>query len=173
MLANLQEVADVLLFDWLASLDHTAVPRHNQSRGTHTCPQLLEQAMSELRSSLPCICGQTERRPLGPERGWRIRYTLRGMCVFVAFVAVCMAVEANWIWHRRLFVGDEEASHKIAGLPLAAHAEFHTAPGLLWLFGEKGYFVVDVLVEGTNLQSLTVGDRQRIERNSAVSGIIH
>jgi hypothetical protein len=73
--------------------------------------------------------------------------------VFVALVAVCLALNLNWIRQRR-----ESVRGKRAGPSTAIEiSEGVFAPGLLWLFGESG-------VEYINLQSPDESDAQEAQR---------
>lgn len=68
-----------------------------------------------------------------PIRRRRFRYSLRTIFVAMAVVAIFVAYHVNWIRQRREFLKIEDVwdfSGGFRGRP--------PAPGLLWMFGEKG-----------------------------------
>ncbi len=74
-----------------------------------------------------------------PKRRW-LRFSLRTM--FVVVTAVCLGLGYQWRWitqrHSMLQSGKLEVldDEELIGLGLPTTAR---APGILWLFGERGY----------------------------------
>lgn len=63
------------------------------------------------------------------------RYTMRTLFIVMTVLAVFIAYHANWIRQRRAVVYGKKWSFCVH-LPETVE---HKAPGLLWLFGERGY----------------------------------
>jgi hypothetical protein len=67
--------------------------------------------------------------PTPTRRRW-FRFSLRTMFVVVTVVAIFVAYHVNWIRQRHEFLKTEVATFPSQSRP--------SAPGLLWMFGEKG-----------------------------------
>jgi hypothetical protein len=74
-----------------------------------------------------------------PRRRW-LRFSLRTLFLLVTLVAVWLGWSLNWIRQRQYVVAHSsvETTSWETGEPV-------NAPGLLWLFGEPGYYDVRVL----------------------------
>ena len=98
-----------------------------------------------------------------PNRRW-FRFSLRTMFVMVTaggLLAGWLVYELNWIRQRHAFLAKNEAL-RLSRVGVGSTSESDLkAPGLLWLFGETGNFVV-VCVEGSSVDSLTEADLETI-----------
>lgn len=83
----------------------------------------------------------------------RFRYSLRTVFVILMACSVWLGYSANWVRQR---------NDVIAAYGLAKWAEDHkAAPGLLWLFGAKGYSKLIVVLDARDENWLT--DDQQLE----------
>ena len=85
-----------------------------------------------------------------PKRGWvRFAFSLRVPFVVVTVFAVWLAYELNWIRQRHEFLGTQSrlaAQHAWVRSNGTLLPKPVSAPGLLWLFGEKGEPAVEIII---------------------------
>ncbi len=83
--------------------------------------------------------------------------------MFIALVAVWLAWNLNWIRQRREFVHRLELDTSDI-LTLDRFDSVHSAPGLLWLFGEKGVQYILLQSESDFAEARRLFPEARIDR---------
>ncbi|HEY2840642.1 MAG TPA: hypothetical protein VGJ26_15910 [Pirellulales bacterium] len=88
-----------------------------------------------------------------PNRRW-LRFSLRTMFIVVTLIAAFVAYHMNWIRQRRaviegrlgedVYVQSWDPAEDPFNPPLAPKWRPPRGPGLLWLFGERGYANLDI-----------------------------
>ncbi len=80
-----------------------------------------------------------------PRRRW-FRFSLRTLFVVVTVLAVFIAYHVNWIHQRHEFieVAPERSGYVASRDPYLPNGEPQRPPGLLWIFGETGYFEISL-----------------------------
>lgn len=86
-----------------------------------------------------------------PAKPMKLRYTLRAILVAMTLLALWCAYSINWIRQRRAAIED----HLVFPIMFDGSEE-QEAPGLLWMFGEKGYhqLVVNGLDDGPEVNRM-------------------
>ena len=79
-----------------------------------------------------------------PKRRW-FSYSLRTMFAVVTVLCVWLGYELKWIRQRRAIVAAFPKWSALEGVPNIVMRQ-PDAPGLLWLFGERGYATVSLMV---------------------------
>ncbi|HEY2839127.1 MAG TPA: hypothetical protein VGJ26_08265, partial [Pirellulales bacterium] len=75
------------------------------------------------------------------------------MFVVVTLLALFVADNVTWISDRREFLAEEQANRTADGITVLGSPEEVRAPGLLWLFGERGLMNVEMGIEGLNIEN--------------------
>jgi hypothetical protein len=106
-----------------------------------------------------------------PKRRW-FRFSLRTLFAVVTVAAVGLAYEMNWIRQRHELIAqanasEESRSHSMWDMygTTMQPIEGNRAPGLLWLFGEKGVRRFTVPVSAPKPDKFNEEDRERILRS--------
>jgi hypothetical protein len=101
-----------------------------------------------------------------PKRRW-FRFSLRTLFVVVTISGIALgwvAYQLNWIRQRRELVHRTD----IEAL-MWADGDYPTAPGLMWLFGEQGYDIIEIIVDLPIDPTIDVPpDRERTETETAL-----
>jgi hypothetical protein len=88
-------------------------------------------------------------------RRW-FRFSLRTLLLLVAILAAFLAYHLQWIRSRQQRVNDPKLLFVVEN-----RQSFVRAPGLLWLFGEQGWALIEVEVEGPTLAQLSDADLRK------------
>ncbi len=80
-----------------------------------------------------------------PKRRW-FAYSLRTLFVVVTVFGVWLGYELNWIRQRHEFLVAQESLSNSIGITGKSVARDATAPGMLWLLGEKGVSAMGVII---------------------------
>ena len=85
------------------------------------------------------------------------------MLVTVTILAAFVAYHVNWIRERHRLLSDANRAKLAKRIPTSVFSsEAMRAPGLLWLFGESGWSVVTVVLDGPSDNELTEADLRRV-----------
>ncbi len=96
-----------------------------------------------------------------PKRRW-FRYSLRTLFVVVTVFGCWLGYELNWIRQRHELLAEQSAI--IQQLKLPPMPYFIVEPhGMLWLFGEEGRGIVDLVLDGRD-QNRSPNTENELER---------
>jgi len=107
---------------------------------------------------------EAEAIPVPRKRRWS--FSLRTLFVLVTLTCCWMGYQLNWIRQRHAFLAEQTAilnAHNFER-PSADSIEYCDAPGLLWVFGERGRADVYVWVDVGPDTPLTASDLERVAR---------
>jgi hypothetical protein len=83
------------------------------------------------------------------------------MFVVVTVFAAYIGYYVNWIHQRHAFLAEEEEAREAASFGGDQPIQQSPPPSVLWLFGETGWEVVRVVVQGCDETKLTNDDIRR------------
>lgn len=100
--------------------------------------------------------------PTSPRRRW-FQFNLRRPFVVLTIFAAFMAYQINWIHQRRQFLAEQDRKYTARYYPwVLDDAEVdessRLAPGILWLFGERGLGELQVMVDAPDSDHLSQAD---------------
>ena len=90
------------------------------------------------------------------------------MFVVVTVLAAFLAYHVNWIRQRHRLLAEEALRHETARWPFEEEYDGQRAPGLLWLFGERGLKSVELMIDGQEEGRLTERDLVRLDQAASL-----